>query len=197
MLESARRDPAGTSRDVSSRPRTRPGSVTPGSATGGPGVPTSPCPCSPWPGSSLAKPRPSGESQHQRSGHERLHVPGDAPRADERGLRPGQVPACLARGPGRVLRAGHRAQPHPHHRGGDQRAGVRPVIVLPGLSDLGWLVPSAGCLWAWRLRVGGRCRGTAPVDGVVHDADHLPGWDGQYRDGDARPQQPPDVRDDR
>lgn len=43
-------DPAGESRNASSKPKTRPGSTTTRSAAGGPGMPTSPCPCSPTPG---------------------------------------------------------------------------------------------------------------------------------------------------
>ena len=72
-----------------------------------------------------------------------------------------------------------------------------PVTVLLGSSDLSLLVLPAISLWAGRLRIGGRRRCTAPVDGVVHDADHFPGRDGEYHDGDARPQQHPGVRDDR
>ena len=54
---------AGTSRNASSRPRARPGSITTRSGPGGPGTPTSPCPCSPWPGSRPAGPRrKKGES---------------------------------------------------------------------------------------------------------------------------------------
>ena len=49
---------AGTSRNASSRPKARPGSITTRSAPGGPGTPTSPCPCSPWPGSPLPELRP-------------------------------------------------------------------------------------------------------------------------------------------
>ena len=49
---------AGTSKNASSRPRTRPGWITTRSAPGGPGMPTSPSRCSPWPGWQPAKHRP-------------------------------------------------------------------------------------------------------------------------------------------
>ena len=75
----------GISRNASSRPRTRPGSITTRSAPGGPGTPTSPCPCSPWPGWRPAGPRPKKRDRHQRPGHDRLHAAGDPPPADQPG----------------------------------------------------------------------------------------------------------------
>ena len=74
---------AGTSRNASSRPRAKPGSITTRSGPGGPGTPTSPCPCSPWPGSRPAGPRRKKGDRHQRPGHDRLHVTGD-PQAPDR-----------------------------------------------------------------------------------------------------------------
>ena len=73
---------AGISRNASSRPRARPGSITTRSGPGGPGTPTSPCPCSPWPGSRPAGRRRKKGDRHQRPGHDRLHVTGDPPAAD-------------------------------------------------------------------------------------------------------------------
>jgi hypothetical protein len=42
----------------------------------------------------------------------------------------------------------------------------------------------------------GRCWWAVPADGVVHDADHLPGREGKHDDAGTRPHQPPGVRDD-
>ena len=79
------RSPAagGTSKNVSSRPKARPGWTTTRSAPGGPGMPTSPCPCSPWPGWPPAEPRHKKRGRHQRPRPDRLHVTGDPPPADQ------------------------------------------------------------------------------------------------------------------
>jgi len=74
---------AGTSKNASSKPRTRPGWTTTRSGPGGPGTPTSPCPCWPWPGCPPPAPKPQKGNQHQRSGHDRLHVTGDPPPDDQ------------------------------------------------------------------------------------------------------------------
>ena len=58
------------------------------SAPGGPGMPTSPCPCSPWPGWPPAGPRPKRGGRYQRSRHDRLHVTGAPPPADQPGPGP-------------------------------------------------------------------------------------------------------------
>ena len=78
---------AGTSRNASSRPRTRPGWTITRSAPGAPGTPTSPCRCSPWPGCPPPAPRPQRGNRHQRPGHDRLHATGDPQTTDQ--LNPG------------------------------------------------------------------------------------------------------------
>ena len=65
------------------QPKAKPGSITTRSGPGGRGMPTSPCPCSPWPGSRPAGPRRKKGDRHQRPRHDRLHVTGDSPAADQ------------------------------------------------------------------------------------------------------------------
>src|SRR6185312_13892878 len=83
--------------NASSRPRTRPGSISTRSAPGAPGTPTSPCPCSPWPGWPAAGPRLKKGDRHERPRNDRLHAPGDPPPADQPG------PGLRARPGGRLV----------------------------------------------------------------------------------------------
>jgi hypothetical protein len=78
-----RGQPLAHRRSASSRPRARPGWIGTRSAPGAPGTPTSPCPCSPWPGSPPARPRPKKGGSAPATRHDRLHVTGDPPPADQ------------------------------------------------------------------------------------------------------------------